>query len=244
MRLLCLNEINTLSQKEHIKIFMKINHILQPFSAEKRINWALNNLEKKFVITSSFGIQSAVLLHLIISQNPKIPVIFIDTGYLFKETYLFLEELKEKLDINLYVFRSNKSPAWQEACYGKLWKQGIKGIKLYNKINKIEPMNKALKTLKVKTWFAGLRRTQSKSRKNLSILSIQKKIFKFLPIIDWDNKKIFSYIKKNNLKYHPLWEKGYCSVGDIHTSKPLETGMKEEETRFFGLKRECGLHEE
>ncbi|MCW5196927.1 phosphoadenosine phosphosulfate reductase family protein, partial [Buchnera aphidicola (Pemphigus obesinymphae)] len=92
------------------------------------------------------------------------------------------------------------------------------------------------------TWFSGLRRSQSKSRYHLSFISIQKKIFKFLPILDWDNNKTFAYIKKNNLGYHPLWHKGYLSVGDVHTTSKYKYGMREEDTRFFGLKRECGLH--
>lgn len=147
------------------------------------------------------------------------------------------------LKLNLKVFRSSISPAWQEARYGKLWKQGLNGINKYNYINKIEVMNYALSKLNVKTWFAGLRREQSNSRKTLPILSITKNIFKFLPIVDWNNKKIYQYIKLFNLKYNPLWEKGYVSVGDTHTTMKWKPGIKEEDTRFFGIKRECSLHE-
>ncbi|MCR6556060.1 phosphoadenosine phosphosulfate reductase family protein, partial [Aeromonas sp. CPF2-S1] len=68
--------------------------------------------------------------------------------------------------------------------------------------------------------------------------------FKFLPVIDWSNKDVFYYFKEFDLPYHPLWEHGYLSVGDVHTTAKWEPGMSEEQTRFFGLKRECGLHEE
>lgn len=104
-------------------------------------------------------------------------------------------------------------------------------------------MERALKTLQAQTWFAGLRRQQAKSREHLPVLSIAKGIFKFLPIVDWDNKQVYQYLKENDLPYHPLWEQGYLSVGDTHTTRKWEEGMSEEETRFFGLKRECGLHE-
>ncbi|MEW8432014.1 MAG: phosphoadenosine phosphosulfate reductase family protein, partial [gamma proteobacterium symbiont of Ctena orbiculata] len=67
--------------------------------------------------------------------------------------------------------------------------------------------------------------------------------FKVHPVIDWHNRDVHRYLQKHNLPYHPLWEQGYASVGDVHTSRPLELGMHEEETRFFGLKRECGIHE-
>lgn len=216
--------------------------LISKYSAEERISWALKILPSIHIISSSFGIQSVVLLHLVVKQNPKIPVILIDTGYLFPQTYHFIDKIKTKLNLNLKVFRSKISPAWQEARYGKLWEQGIKGIDLYNKINKIKPMKLAFQELSVKTWFSGLRHQQSKSRSNLSYVSIQNGVFKILPILDWSNHEIYKYIKDNNLDNHPLLKEGYVSVGDIHTTKKYEPGMFEEETRFFGLKRECGLH--
>ncbi len=93
------------------------------------------------------------------------------------------------------------------------------------------------------TWFAGLRREQSGSRATLPVLAVQRGVFKVLPIIDWDNRTVYQYLQKHGLKYHPLWDQGYLSVGDTHTTRKWEPGMAEEETRFFGLKRECGLHE-
>lgn len=242
MSVLNLLEINELNKEEQYHFLSRTNIFLKDFSAEKRIIWAIENLSSKFVLSSSFGIQSAVCLHLITQQKPDIPVILIDTGYLFPETYIFIDQLTDKFKLNLHVFRSKITPAWQEARYGKLWEKGLKGIEFYNKINKVEPMNTALQKLSAKTWFSGLRRSQSKSRYHLSFISVQKKIFKFLPILDWDNNKIFDYIKKNNLGYHPLWHQGYLSVGDVHTTSKYKCGMREEDTRFFGLKRECGLH--
>ncbi|CAL4043566.1 phosphoadenylyl-sulfate reductase [Buchnera aphidicola] len=244
MSTLNLFEINTLNKEEQYNFFSQINIFLKNISAEKRIAWAIENLCSEFVLSSSFGIQSAVCLHLIIQQKPDIPVILIDTGYLFPETYIFIDQLTDKLKLNLHVFRSKISAAWQEARYGKLWEKGITGIEFYNTVNKVEPMNEALQSLSAKTWFAGLRRQQSSSRYHLSFISMQKKIFKFLPILDWDTHKVFKYLKKNNLSYHPLWDKGYLSIGDVHTTSKPSCGMKEEDTRFFGLKRECGLHVE
>ncbi|ADP67905.1 phosphoadenosine phosphosulfate reductase [Buchnera aphidicola str. JF98 (Acyrthosiphon pisum)] len=162
---------------------------------------------------------------------------------MFPETYNFIDFLTNKFHLNLKVFRSTISSAWQEARYGKLWEKGIEGIDFYNNINKVQPMNFALNELSVQTWFAGLRRDQSKSRNLLPYLSIKKGIFKILPILDWSKDKIKDYLKENNLDTHPLYNNGYSSVGDTHTTKKHMPGMLEEETRFFGLKRECGLHE-
>lgn len=235
--------LTALDKVQQTAALSTINKQLECKTAENRVAWALEQLPKQTVLSSSFGIQAAVSLHMVTRQCPDIPVILTDTGYLFSETYHFIDELTEALGLNLKIFSASISPAWQEARYGKLWEQGIDGIERYNQINKVEPLNRALATLGAKTWFAGLRREQSNSRSKLPVLTIQRGVFKLLPIIDWDNQQVYQYITSNGLSYHPLWERGYISVGDIHTTRKFESGMNEEETRFFGLKRECGLHD-
>ncbi|MGK3127110.1 phosphoadenylyl-sulfate reductase [Candidatus Pantoea formicae] len=243
MTVLDLAALNSGSKVDRIMALAESNVQLEKLSAEQRVSWALENMPGAFVLSSSFGIQAAVLLHMVTQQKPDTPVILTDTGYLFPETYRFIDELTEKLNLNLQIFRAETSPAWQEARYGKLWEQGVEGIEQYNQINKVEPMNRALETLGAQTWFAGLRRDQSGSRASLPVMAVQRGVFKILPIIDWDNRQVHQYLKQHGLKYHPLWDEGYLSVGDTHTTKKWEPGMAEEETRFFGLKRECGLHE-
>ncbi|WP_233971029.1 phosphoadenylyl-sulfate reductase [Pectobacterium versatile] len=238
-----LEALNALPKAEQAAELATVNSQLESLSAQERVSWALENLPGDYVLSSSFGIQAAVSLHLVTQQRPDIPVILTDTGYLFPETYQFIDALTDQLTLNLQVYRATESPAWQEARYGKLWEQGVEGIERYNLLNKVEPMNRALSELKAKTWFAGLRREQSGSRGELPVLAIQRGVFKFLPIIDWDNRTVYQYLKENGLSYHPLWDQGYLSVGDTHTTRKWEPGMAEEETRFFGLKRECGLHE-
>ncbi|ARU93169.1 phosphoadenylyl-sulfate reductase [Tatumella citrea] len=238
-----LSELNALDKAQQQQALAEVNQHLETLSAEQRVEWGLENLPGNFVLSSSFGIQAAVCLHLVTRQQPNIPVILTDTGYLFPETYQFIDQLTEQLQLNLQVFRATESAAWQEAHYGKLWEQGVEGIEKYNTINKVEPMNRALQTLQAASWFAGLRREQSGSRAGLPVLSVQRGVFKLLPIIDWDNRQVYQYLKQNGLQYHPLWDQGYLSVGDTHTTRKWEPGMAEEETRFFGLKRECGLHE-
>ncbi len=222
---------------------LEINQQLEKLDAIERIHWSLQHLPDTQVLSSSFGIQSAVMLHLLTSIKPDIPVVLIDTGYLFAETYQFIDSMTQRLDLNLQVYRSELSPAWQEARYGELWAQGLEGLKQYNHINKVEPMQRALAQLNVGSWYAGLRRQQANSRAELPVLKVQNGRFKMHPIIDWSNRDVHHYLTQHNLPYHPLWERGYVSVGDHHSSRPLELGMSEEETRFSGLKRECGLHE-
>ena len=215
---------------------------LEKQSADQRIDWAIQNFSQNIFMSTSFGIQSAVMLHIITQKIPHIPIVFIDTGYLFPETYEFAETLSKRLKLKVLTFRSLVEPKQQELKYGKLWEQGIEGLNKYNKLNKIDPMKRAIKELNKKAWFAGIRREQSQSREEKPVVEIQNNITKIYPIIDWDDRKIDIYLKKNNLPYHPLWNKGYVSVGDWHSSKPLTSNMKPEETRFNGIKRECGLH--
>jgi len=216
---------------------------LEQASASERLAWASKQFGARLVLSSSFGAQAAVMLHLAAQTRADIPVIFVDTGYLFPETYEFAENLAKQLEVNLIVYRSKRSPAWQESIDGKRWEQGVEGIEAYNQENKVEPMNRALDELNAAAWLAGLRRQQSASRENLPVLALAKGRVKVHPIIDWTDKNVHDYLKVNDLPYHPLWEQGYISIGDIHTTRKLEDGMSEEETRFFGLKRECGLHE-
>ncbi|OFC68762.1 phosphoadenylyl-sulfate reductase [Alteromonas confluentis] len=220
-----------------------INAELEGMDAAGRIAWALKMLPGKPMMSSSFGAQSAVMLKLLVSAKPDIPVVLTDTGYLFPETYKFIDELTERLNLNLKVYQSEMSAAWQEARFGRLWEQGVEGIEKYNRMNKVEPMQRALKDLEVGTWFAGLRRSQSDTRERLPVLQKVGKQFKVYPIIDWSNKDLHYYLKEHELPYHPLWDEGYVSIGDWHTTQSLQEGMSEQDTRFFGLKRECGLHE-
>ncbi|MDN4504314.1 phosphoadenylyl-sulfate reductase [Alteromonadaceae bacterium BrNp21-10] len=222
---------------------LQLNQELEAKTAEKRIEWGLQHLPQNIMLSSSFGVQAAVMLHMVTRQYPDIPVVLTDTGHLFPETYQFIDELTERLNLNLKVYSADISPAWQEVKYGKLWEQGVKGIEQYNRLNKVEPMQRAISELGVKSWFAGLRRTQSDSREKLSVLQQLNKQFKLYPILDWSNKDVHYYLKDHDLPYHPLWEQGYVSVGDWHSSRPLELGMSEQDTRFDGLVRECGLHE-
>ncbi|MCO7226883.1 phosphoadenylyl-sulfate reductase [Pleionea sp. CnH1-48] len=223
--------------------FAQANTRLASMTAQQRVDWALDTLPGHHVLASSFGAQSAVSLHLLTQALPDIPVMLIDTGYLFSETYQFIDQLAERLKLNLKVFRSPITPAWQEARYGQLWEQGVEGIERYNQLNKVEPMQQALEELQCSTWFAGLRRDQSNSRKHIDFVRAQQQRFKVHPIADWSNRDLHYYLKQHDLPYHPLWEKGYVSIGDVHTTRPFAAGMSEEETRFFGLKRECGIHE-
>jgi phosphoadenosine phosphosulfate reductase len=216
---------------------------LEKATPEERVRWALENFGEGLVLTTSFGIQAALMLHLVTQIVPEIPVIFVDTGYLFPETYRFADELAGRLRLNLRVYHPAMTAARQEALYGKQWELGVEGLKRYHAINKVEPMARAVRELGATAWLAGLRRSQASTRTHLKVAHRQNQITKVHPIIDWDNRRVHRYLTENRLPYHPFWDQGYASVGDWHSTSKLLDGMTEEQTRFGGLKRECGLHE-
>jgi phosphoadenosine phosphosulfate reductase len=221
-----------------------VNRSLESLPALQRVEQAIELLPGTHVLSSSFGAQAAVMLHLVNKVVPGIPVVLIDTGYLFPETYQFVDELTGKLGLNLKIYRPDASAAWQESRYGKLWDKGLEGIERYNRMNKKEPMERALKELHAATWFSGLRRAQAKTRAQISAVELKRGRFKVHPLFDWTDRDVGRYLKENDLPYHPLWDKGYLSIGDWHTTRSLAEVDSVDELRFFGLKRECGLHED
>lgn len=219
-----------------------LNAWLANQDAAQRVAWALRELPGEHVLSTSFGAQAAAMLHLVTRQAPRIAVILIDTGYLFPETYRFADALVERLSLNLKVYRPALGAAWMEARHGRLWEQGLDGIERYNRLSKVEPMQRALEELGAQTWLSGLRRAQSESRANTPFVDLRNGRWKLHPLADWSDRDIGMYLARHQLPYHPLWDAGYVSIGDVHTTQRWEPGMKAEETRFFGLKRECGLH--
>lgn len=220
-----------------------LNRRFANHSAEERVAYALEHLPAVHVLSSSFGAQSAVSLHMLTQQAPDLPVVLVDTGYLFPETYQFVETLAERLDLNLQVYRSSMSPARQEALFGERWQQGLSGLEAYNEQNKVEPMRRALAQLEAGTWFTGLRRDQASSRTDTPFVQHGNGRYKVAPIADWNDRDVYRYLQAHRLPYHPLWDQGYVSIGDTHSTVPLHQAESLEATRFDGLKRECGLHE-
>ena len=227
---------------ESRQALVELNAWLSGLTAPQRIEWALESLSGEHALSSSFGAQSAVALHMATRARADLPVILVDTGYLFPETYRFVDQLTDRLSLNLKVYRPQVGIAWMEARHGRLWENGVEGIDRYNRLRKVEPMNRALSELGVRTWIAGLRRSQTQQRAGIDFLEIKDGRWKLHPLADWSDRDIGQYLARHDLPYHPLWDQGYVSIGDVHTTRPWSPGMSEEDTRFFGLRRECGLH--
>ena len=223
---------------------VKIQAKLEKASAPEIVTWADQTFDQGLVMSTSFGIQAAVMLHVVTRIIPTIPVIWIDTGYLPAETYQFAENLTNRLQLNLKVYQSPCSPARMEALYGKLWQQNdLEALNRYDQIRKVEPMQRALKELGAIAWLTGLRKDQTRHRQTLKPVELQGNQYKILPILDWNAKAIYEYLTAYDLPYHPFFDQGYVSVGDWHSSRPLMADDQDErDTRFHGMKQECGLH--
>lgn len=214
---------------------------LAPLHAGDRIRHLHSKLGDRMMATTSFGLQAAVMLHLIHEHAPKVPVVFIDTGFLFPETYRYMEELTALFDLDLRVYQPTHSAARMSALWGNLWEQGKEGADRYAMLTKIEPMNRALRESGADVWLSGLRRSQSKTRIDRPLVERQKNTIKAYPILDWTDAQVETYFRLHDLPRHPLAEQGYVTMGDWHSTRPTEDGDAES-TRFGGEKYECGLH--
>jgi phosphoadenosine phosphosulfate reductase len=220
----------------------KVNTAFAEMSAPDRMIWLHQHYGSRLILSSSFGLQAAVMLDLVRKHAPQIPVVWIDTGYLFPETYQYAEHLIESFGIEVSVYQPKISAARQEALYGKLWEQGKEGSARYGLINKIEPMNRALKEFGADIWVSGLRRSHSSSRAHRHFAEQQKSTLKVYPILDWADAQVAAYFYDNNLPKHPLESQGYQTMGDWHSTSPVDEGGSVESSRFDGEKYECGLH--
>tara|TARA_B100000214_G_C23815690_1_gene557195 strand:- start:58 stop:828 length:771 start_codon:yes stop_codon:yes gene_type:complete len=242
------NDLRKPTQNAHIALIKSIhetNKDLEKLSAQDQLQWAFKQFDEKFVLTTSFGIQSAVLLHMSteLKSNKKPKVIWIDTGYLPLETYNYAEALTKLFDLDLVVAQSHLSPARMEALYGRLWGTGIqKDLDEYHQIRKVEPLENAFSELNVHCWASGVRKGQTKNRESMSNIDLIRERLTLRPLLNWSKKDIFYYMERNKLPQHPLFEKGYSTVGDWHSSDADNINTKGRSTRFGGLSEECGIH--
>jgi phosphoadenosine phosphosulfate reductase len=221
---------------------------LAPLAAPERLRWGLDTFGSGLALTTSFGIQSAVLLHMVSElgrelAGPGIPVIWVDTGYLPAETYRYAEQLCRLLSIRLHVAQAEMSPARMEALYGRLWETGaVEDLQHYNRLRKVEPLDRALALLGVHCWASGVRGGQTDHRRTMHAIDAVRGTWSLRPLLAWTPRDIYHYMDQHDLPQHPLFDQGYSTVGDWHSSGPDGAGISGRATRFGGLKQECGIH--
>ena len=193
-------------------------------------------------VTSSFQTECIALVHMIVAQRPDIPVLVLDTGYHFAETYTYRDEMSRRLKLNLVNLQAAQTVAEQESQFGILNRTDpgrCCGLR------KVEPLFAALQAYDI--WFTALRRDQSPTRANLKAsdefpLPSGKKLLKVSPLADWTTKDVWDYLKLHDLPPLPLYDLGYTSIGcEPCTSLPFDPDNPRS-GRWAGQKLECGIH--
>lgn len=218
---------------------------LDGLSPQERLAWAIEHFGDRFALTTSFGIQSSVLLHMLseLPEGKTVPVIWVDTGYLPPETYQYAETLQQRLQTRLVVAQSGMSPARMEALHGRLWETGdVSDLETYLQIRKVDPLEQMLADLQVQCWASGVRRGQTDHRRSMTWLDPIRQRWSLRPLLTWTPRDVFYYMQEHDLPQHPLFDQGYSTVGDWHSSGPDGAELSGRSTRFGGLKQECGIH--
>ena len=193
-------------------------------------------------ISCSFQIEGVIVLDMLRRLVPDVPVLFLDTGYHFAETYSYRDRLAKLWKLNLVNITPAQSVVEQEAQLGILY-QTAPGDCCYRR--KVEPLMKGLEPFDL--WFTGLRREQSPTRRNLKTVERHKlpsghELLKISPLAAWDWKQVWNYTVENRIEYLPLYDLGYLSIGcEPCTSLPAE-GADARSGRWGGTKLECGIH--
>ena len=193
-------------------------------------------------VTSSFQTECVALVHLAIAERPDIPVLFLDTGYHFAETYAYRDEMSRRLGLNLVNLTPRQSVAEQEGQFGILYETAPDRC---CGMRKVEPLFAGLAAYDV--WLTALRRDQSPTRANLKVeddfaLPSGKVLHKISPLADWTSKDVWDYLKLHELPVLPLYERGYTSIGCEPCTAIPEAGADPRSGRWGGKKLECGIH--
>ncbi len=230
-----LDELNQLFEKQH---------------PSRIIEWTINQFAGDVVMTSSFGEQAAVLIHLATQIKPDIKIIFIDTGYLFPETHQFMEQLRHRFNLNVWAYRTRNDPFQYLNSIGETDPMRRKDKATADACcaaNKHEPMERAFKDLGPKAWLRGTRREQTDDRKIARSIEWAPRYgaYAVSPMLNWTRRDVGLYMKQHDLPYHPLVEKGYPSIGcnPLSCTRPVQIGDDPRAGRWAGInKAECGIN--
>ena len=193
-------------------------------------------------VTCSFQTECMAVVDLLIAQRPDIPVLFLETGYHFSETYAYRDQMARELHLNLVNLMPKQTVAEQESQFGILYQSAPDRCCA---MRKVEPLFSGLDPYDV--WFTALRREQSPTRANLQHvddfkLPTGKRLLKVSPLAAWTNADVWAYLKRRNIPVLPLYDQGYTSIGcEPCTTPPLDPDNPRS-GRWAGQKLECGIH--
>jgi phosphoadenosine phosphosulfate reductase len=227
-----------------------LNAMFETADAAKVVQWTAAEFgPADVVMSSSFGADSAVLLHMATTVIPDIRVIFVNTGYLFPQTHAHMEALRLRLNLSIWTYRTRNDPIAYLHEAGEENPAWRKDIERCCGTNKNEPFERAIKELQPKAWLRGIRRAQSPSRKDRQFVEWSPRFncYAISPLLNWDRRTIHAYLKKHDLPYHPLFEQGYESIGcnPLSCTRPIQLGEDPRSGRWSETaKVECGINVE
>jgi len=211
-------------------------------SATRLIAEVLSQNPGPACVTCSFQTECMALVDLVIAQTPDVPVLFLETGYHFPETYAYRDQMTARMHLNLVNLSSKLSVQQQESQFGILNQTAPDRCCA---MRKVEPLFRGLDDYSV--WFTALRREQSPTRANLRTvdqfqLPTGKQLVKVSPLADWTNADVWSYLKRRAIPVLPLYDKGYTSIGCAPCTTPPLDPDNPRSGRWAGHKLECGIH--
>ncbi|MDA7612477.1 phosphoadenylyl-sulfate reductase [bacterium] len=217
----------------------KKNDYLGQLTVLERLKWAWENYSGSLAMTSSFQTQSVPFLHMVSQAIPEIPILFLDTGFHFTETLLFRDFLRDKYQLNIINVKPEIGHQDFKSSYGNLY---LTDPDLCCHINKVAPLQKELN--KYDAWITGVRSEQTSGRAKIKMFNVEKdRKIKLAPLLDWTKRDIWTYHNQNDLPMHPLFLKGYMSIGCAPCTRPATDPNDERSGRWAdSCKTECGIH--
>ena len=230
-----------------LSLIQELNQKLNDKPAVEIIRYFIENHKEKLAFSSSLGAEDQVITQMIAGIDPDVYMFTLDTGRLFPQTYDLLDITQQRYKVKIQV-QFPDSKAVEDMVNNKginLFYESIENRKLCCNIRKIQPLRRALEP--VDFWISGLRREQSVTREDLSLVEwddLNKKI-KINPLIDWKSDDLWDYIKQFNIPYNPLHDQGYPSIGCLPCTRAVEPGEDIRAGRWWWENpemKECGLH--
>lgn len=224
-----------MNKNYHERMRLGLSH----FSGRDMIDVALRSMPGRVALVSSFGTESAVLLHLVGQVDKAVPVIFLDTGKLFRPTLDYQKKLTALLGLtNVRTIRPEQVDIRREDADGTLWQSSADHC---CKIRKAWPLEKALEGFDA--WITGRKRFQNDYRKSVRPAEIQDDRLVLSPLLSWSKVELDEYFEMYDLPRHPLESMGYASVGCTTCTSPVMQGEDARSGRWRGsAKTECGIH--
>jgi phosphoadenosine phosphosulfate reductase len=215
--------------------------ILEGAHPRKTLEWAFARFGSRVTIATGFGAEGIALIDMAVTINRSADVFFLDTAFLFPETYELRRRLEDRYGINIRSVAASLTAERQQQLYGaRLWERDPD---LCCRLRKLEPLQAALDGFDA--WMTAIRRDQSPDRAGARVVEWDTRwgLVKINPLVHWSRADVWRYVVRNDLPYNPLHDRGYPSIGCIHCTQPVGHGEHERAGRWKGhAKTECGLH--